>query len=241
MSRLAGTVNTRDLGGIPLANGLRLKQGVLFRAAALQDPIPAVVTGLVAAGHRQVHLVDLRAAREIIDVPAEPPVGVRVYRYPVADPEHTKTVPSARNETFFAEHYLRMVASAAPAVRALCLTLVSRSGPVVVGCRLGKDRTGVVVMMALRLLGTPDEWIVDDFGRTATHFNASRKWIDDYARRRGEPPSEVLRRCTLSPAVAEAVLADESLAPHRIKAAVRLDPQVLHEVTEVLSGGQPTR
>jgi protein-tyrosine phosphatase len=69
--------------------------------------------------------------------------------------------------------------------------------PVVVGCSLGKDRTGLVVALILSLIGVPDleNLATDRAARVA--LGACPAAMGQYARLRGITPAELRRRLTL--------------------------------------------
>jgi len=60
---LAGVPNGRDVGGMTVADGKKIKTGIMFRTAALAGATPAGLAGLQKAGVTAV--VDLRTAAEI--------------------------------------------------------------------------------------------------------------------------------------------------------------------------------
>ena len=70
--------------------------------------------------------------------------------------------------TDLAEHYVGYVKQAGANVgRALQVLADPQSGPVLVHCAAGKDRTGVVVALALSLVGVVREAVVEDYLRSA--------------------------------------------------------------------------
>ncbi|MFC7304497.1 tyrosine-protein phosphatase [Streptomyces monticola] len=209
-------MNTRDIGGIPLPGGrLRTAGGMVVRTAALNSRIPAVISDAagvraVRAGYREpvrrIHFLDLRSALEIhsaaeFDAVEEFPAEVVVQRIPLTDPAIRRPQPAQRDAEYFARQYLRMIPAAGPVLDALLRAVAAAEGPVVVGCRLGKDRTGLVVLLLLRLLGVDDHANCREFRRTGEDFTARADWVARYAAGRGEPAAQVMRRCVLPPSV----------------------------------------
>ncbi|MEU2065746.1 tyrosine-protein phosphatase [Streptomyces anulatus] len=193
-------VNTRDLGGLATTEGLRTSCGLVVRCAAEQNPVPPVAMHLARTAGA-AHLVDLRESAEVI--PDRPEVsGITVHRHPLNDPAVYRVRTSERDIDYYVEHYISMLPAAHRAVGKI-LQLVSGGGPpVVVACRLGKDRTGVVAMVLLTLLGVTEEAAVRDFTATARWFRTHPQWVRAYAESRGEETAAVYRRLVLPSSVA---------------------------------------
>lgn len=156
---------------------------------------------------RTLHVIDLRSDRELHS--AEGPVdinGVIVHRHPLDDPGLGDVPAPQRGIAEFREHYLRLVDPAAPVVAQLVRLLAPGSTRVAFGCRLGKDRTGLVALLLLTVLGIRRRDIIQDFALTARVFRRTETWLASYAREQAEPAREVLRRCSLPASLAGAVL-----------------------------------
>lgn len=158
--------NLRDLGGTRTTDGLRVR-GLLRSAAPAHLPPERAdrLTGLIGPAT----YVDLRTDREVErDGGAEHLVarGWTWYRFPVQDldPERHET-PSAR--------YLRVLPRHTACARAIA-ALPGEDRPVVVGCSLGKDRTGVVVAVVLTWLGVPIADVMADFELSNAALRAQR-------------------------------------------------------------------
>lgn len=207
-------LNTRDIGGIPTSFGEETAPGVVFRTAAMECALPGLVLDMAGEGEKnrctadreRIHFLDLRSPSEVTeDIPV--PASVTVHRIPLRDPDTARRVPpSARGPEYFAKSYVRMMPGAWTVVDSLLRLVAEDTGPVVVGCRLGKDRTGLVILLLLRLLGVRDPDNRAEFARTGPALARRRDWLDAYAARRGESPAEVLRRCDLPPGVPQHVL-----------------------------------
>ncbi|WP_353947418.1 tyrosine-protein phosphatase (plasmid) [Streptomyces sp. HUAS MG91] len=210
---LSSYLNTRDIGGIRTSPGEETAPGTVFRTAAMGHALPDLVLNLAreieqgssANTREKVHFLDLRSPSEVNEKPA-PRDTVTVHRIPLRDPDARHVPPPARGPEHFAQQYVRMLPDAGRAVATLLDIVAADTGPVVVGCRLGKDRTGLVILLLLRLLGVPDHDNREEFGRTGRALARRRDWLDGYAARRGETPAEVLRRCALPPGVPQHVL-----------------------------------
>ena len=193
---LDGAVNVRDVGGLPTVDGRTTRPGVLLRADNLQDLSDGDVRRLVDDLHLQT-VVDLRSHGEAHLAGPTPlePTGVRTHRFSLIpewdgepdDPEHDRedvdraveqALPTLsdfsararrrRDPTDLTEHYVGYVQQAGRNVgRALQVLADPDSGPVLVHCAAGKDRTGVVVALALSLAGVVRDAVVQDYLRSA--------------------------------------------------------------------------
>jgi protein-tyrosine phosphatase len=192
-----GSVNTRDMGGLPVRGGLRTRRGVVIRADSGQLSVPTVAVQL-ASRYGRVRVLDLRATKEA-GADRRPDPRITVHRFPLTDPMPR---PAERGPGYFLEHYLRMLPAAYRAVGQLTRLMEEDTAPVVVTCRIGKDRTGLVMMVLLVMAEVPIQWIVRDFNLTARCYLANLEWVNGYARSRHEEVGTVLHRFVLPPSIA---------------------------------------
>ncbi|MET8374737.1 tyrosine-protein phosphatase [Streptomyces microflavus] len=177
----ATVVNLRDLGGIALGRGHRVRQGVLFRSGQLSELDPDRDRAVAALGIRTV--VDLRTADERQWAPDRLPDRARLFVADVlgdhpgvaparlkallADPDEAEhMLGGGRAEELFAETYRKMVLSpgAAAAYRAFLETAADPGArPVLFHCTAGKDRTGWAAAVLLMILGASRETVRSDF------------------------------------------------------------------------------
>lgn len=182
---LEGVVNVRDVGGLPTGDGGRIRSGVLIRSANLIDITEADVARLVT--ELQVRrVVDLRTdvelaksgpgrlnqAREVSfhhlslyndnpEVAARPDAVVpwAAERYPTdRDPQVAS----------YLAYFQRRPDSIVAALR----VIAEPGGATVVHCAAGKDRTGVIVAVALSLAGVEPEVIAADYAHTQSRLEA---------------------------------------------------------------------
>ncbi|GAB1821484.1 tyrosine-protein phosphatase [Herbidospora sp. RD11066] len=155
-----GCHNTRDLGGLPLHEGGHTPHGALVRS---DNPERLTATGwaaLTAYGVRTV--VDLREASS----PDARPAGLTTIRVDLDDMADTAVWDHIRrNELDGTPLYYRYFLEAKPAQAVAVATAVARApeGGVLVHCGLGRDRTGLIVMLLLSLAGVTREAIADDY------------------------------------------------------------------------------
>jgi protein-tyrosine phosphatase len=76
------------------------------------------------------------------------------------------------HDRFWSEHYLSYLASRPDSVVAALDAIASSRGAAVVHCAAGKDRTGTVVGIALKVVDVPDELVIADFAASAERVGA---------------------------------------------------------------------
>jgi protein-tyrosine phosphatase len=154
-----GLVNLRDLGGLPTESGLVTQPGRLLRSESPHTLSESGVRALLDIGLGAV--VDLRTASERERTPS-PLEGAGV---------HTLYAPIFTDDEDYPDHlatagevycwWLRERSHGiALAIRAIA---DAPSAPILVHCQAGKDRTGVVVALVLRLAGVSIDDIADDY------------------------------------------------------------------------------
>jgi len=201
-----GCVNVRDLGGHPTEDGGETRVGAIVRADSVRQLSEEGWDALVDYGIRTV--VDLRLHSELeADPPHEPPVElVHVSLFPELDSPHwveidaiTRATPDhvVRTQSVYLEFLTRFHESFAVAVRAIA---DARPGGVLVHCQAGKDRTGLLCALLLRLAGVSAEDVADDYALSEENLRAqTEQWVseaDDEAER------EWRRRVSATPAEA---------------------------------------
>lgn len=155
-----GCVNVRDLGGLPIEGGGETRYGVIVRADSIRGLTERGWAALAECGVRSA--VDLRADEEVAEDPAgDAPIPVR--RIPITPWEIAELAhdwPSMRvGYLALLEHFRMQFADAVSA-------LATAEGPVVIHCQGGRDRTGLVVALALHLVGVDAETIALDHARS---------------------------------------------------------------------------
>jgi protein-tyrosine phosphatase len=76
------------------------------------------------------------------------------------------------HDEFWSEHYLSYLATRPDSVVAALDAIATSEGAVIVHCAAGKDRTGTVVGLALKVVGVPDELVIADFAASAERVPA---------------------------------------------------------------------
>ena len=184
---LEGAANVRDVGGLPTVDGRATRPGVLLRADNLQGLTSGDVERLTGElGVRTV--LDLRTGREVQDEGPGPLRATAVTHHHVslipeppgesareeidrAVPHRPERAGTARND--MTGYYVGYLEDApANLARALRLLADPGTGTALVHCAAGKDRTGVLVAVALSLAGVRREAVVADYVRSAERIDA---------------------------------------------------------------------
>ena len=199
--RLDGTTNTRDLGGLPTTDGRQTLPNRILRSDNLQTLSEDDVRRLVhEIGLREV--IDLRTSAEILlegrgplravdevnhlHFSLIPERGHYTDVFAVEEDDPMGDLPSGWMESILprqaAEHdqaeppavrsYLGYLADRGDNVLGALRAITAGSGAAIVHCAAGKDRTGVVVALALSVAGVPHEEIVADYAMTAEVIDA---------------------------------------------------------------------
>ena len=184
---LEGAVNVRDLGGLPTEDGRRTAEAQLLRADNLQELSPSDVAKLVRdIGVTTV--VDLRSSNELRSegpAPLDAVAGVRHAHHPVL-PElgsNTDVIAEAlltkagHDKLRYPDdpvcgHYLGYLEDRPDQIVAALRSIAHSEGAALVHCAAGKDRTGVVVALALTVAGVRPEDVVEDYAASGDRTEA---------------------------------------------------------------------
>jgi protein-tyrosine phosphatase len=200
-----GLLNVRDLGGHPTEDGGETAYGELVRADSVRRLTDAGWAALVDYGVKTI--VDLRTDEELTaDPPAELPVQVvhvptleedaDVFAQADKASEAAPDNSMATRDVYliflerFKENFARAIAEVAHA----------RQGGVVVHCAGGKDRTGLVTALLLRLAGVGIEEIAADYALSEERLRPRHEeWLAEAGT---EAEKERIRRIAATPAEA---------------------------------------
>ena len=184
---LEGAVNVRDLGDLPTEDGQKTARARLLRADNLQELSAGDVTKLVRdIGVTTV--VDLRSSHELSAegaAPLDAVAGVRHAHHPVL-PEvgaNTDVIADAllardrQDKSRYPRdpvcgHYLGYLEDRPDQVVGALRSIAHAEGAALVHCAAGKDRTGVVVALALTVAGVPPQAVVSDYAASAERTEA---------------------------------------------------------------------
>jgi protein tyrosine/serine phosphatase len=184
---LEGAVNVRDLGDLPTEDGRRTAGGRLLRGDNLQELSPSDVAKLVRdIGVTTV--VDLRSSNELKSegqAPLDAVAGVRHAHHPVLPELGSNTdviaealLTKARHDKSrypddpVCGHYLGYLEDRPDQIVAALRSIAHADGAALVHCAAGKDRTGVVVALALTVAGVRAQDVVDDYAASGERTDA---------------------------------------------------------------------
>ena len=183
-----GCLNVRDLGGHRTQDGRETRFGAVVRADSVRQLSDAGWASLVGYGIRTV--VDLRFHSELeADPPRELPVDV-VHIPLFGDPEspHWSEIeaiaeaagePAAATQAVYLEFLERFRENFGTAIAEVA---AAPAGGVLVHCQGGKDRTGLVVALLLRLSGVGLDEIAADYALSADNLAPRHDpWIAEAA------------------------------------------------------------
>jgi protein tyrosine/serine phosphatase len=196
-----GAANMRDLGGTPTEDGGQIVSGRLLRSDNLQDLTADDVDELVN-GIGVTTIIDLRTAGEVEKEgpgPLDAVDGVThayhpvLPQFPSRQDDVARALLSAKLDRDAARypddvttgHYLGYLEERPEEVTAALRAIAASEGAAIVHCAAGKDRTGVLVAMALTAAGVGREAVIADYAVTNERIEAilarltgSRTYVD---------------------------------------------------------------
>jgi len=165
---LGGTLNLRDLGGYPTADGGFVRWRTLLRSDALHKLDSAGVATLSELGLRTV--VDLRTQLEVETAPsALDGLPVELAHISILSGD-MQSLP-LELEAIYRYMITDCGAAIGAAIKELC---AAEATPALVHCSAGKDRTGVVIALVLAALGVPDQVIAADYALSSIYLDPDR-------------------------------------------------------------------
>jgi protein-tyrosine phosphatase len=165
-----GCLNVRDLGGVAVEGGGETPFGRLIRADNIRRLTEAGWRSL--ADHGVSRIVDLRWREELEE---DPPRDLDIDVVHVSllgdlDPDFTDDVADymAADDPagYWAISYIRILEAYAPNFARALGAIADADGLVLFHCAGGKDRTGLVAALLLRLAGVPIGEIARDYALT---------------------------------------------------------------------------
>jgi protein-tyrosine phosphatase len=161
--------NFRDLGGHPTAGGAETRRGVLFRSDSLGKLRTAGDLRRFAELGIQT-VIDLRYPWEIEKAGRAPDLeGLRYVNLSIEHQPYDQSILGSDFDPwrFLADRYLEIAKDGVEEIReVLEVIAVPESGPIVFHCASGKDRTGLIAMLVLTLVGVSEEDVIEDFTQT---------------------------------------------------------------------------
>jgi protein-tyrosine phosphatase len=185
---LEGAVNVRDVGGMPTVDGGETVYRRLLRSENLQD-LTADDIALLVDEIGLTTVVDLRSTRELMTegpAPLDAVDGVQHAHHPVlkefldaSDTVAAALILDAQKEdserypdNLMTGHYLGYLENRPEEVVGALRSIIAAPGAAIVHCAAGKDRTGVIIALALTIAGVERDVIVADYAATNERLDA---------------------------------------------------------------------
>jgi protein tyrosine/serine phosphatase len=167
-----GIHNFRDYGGYASSHGGRVRMGRLYRSAQHRDATPADLDAVAALDLATV--IDLRGGKERRVAPCPRPAGFAAQVLfedeetaglaPHIEAARSVTDPEDAREAMRGGYAVMPFRPVLVKIMARYFeTLATVDGPTLIHCMAGKDRTGIAVALAHRLLGVHHDDIIADY------------------------------------------------------------------------------
>jgi protein-tyrosine phosphatase len=183
---LEACLNLRDVGGYPTSDGRRTRWRTLLRADNINKLRPASQQSLLQDyGVRTI--IDLRDPLEL-KRRKEPPVfslveQVKFLHLPIyGDEVGQRVLKQAQNLT---ELYCTILDECRERFSTAMQAVATEEMPLLVHCASGKDRTGLIIALALAVAGVPEEIIAEDYALTEKHLLSDRSRLLEAGRQAG--------------------------------------------------------
>jgi protein-tyrosine phosphatase len=173
--------NFRDIGGYRAIDGRQLRWNRVFRAASLDSLSDDDLERFIAMN---VQLVcDVRTTEEMLNHPDRIPDTITLMNVP----PHSNDSPWVqllrilfwRNflETALFKLYTYVLIDNNPQLFATIFKQLAEESnlPMLIHCAAGKDRTGMVIAVLLKMLGVADKTIIADYSLSNRSYEHSRK------------------------------------------------------------------
>lgn len=165
---LESTRNTRELGGFVTKEGKRTKNNRFLRS----DPLANLTAQDIAIlKKKELRLIlDLRTELEQQKAPDTTIEGVVWKSYPLLDQINSNDKLSQTFPTSLASLYTQLLDHSQKVFYSILEQCIQQQGCIVFHCTAGKDRTGVLAMLLLDLVGVSKEDILADYAATDTYL-----------------------------------------------------------------------
>ena len=196
---LAGTLNTRDLGGLPTADGRYTTSGQLLRSDGPLDLTDGDLDLLAALPLTTV--VDLRQAHELERDPSRlvGRSGIDLHNIEIWGHIDASGGAQPSDRYDITAFYIAALDHAGPAFAQVIDVLAHAPGTSMFHCTAGKDRTGLVAALILESVGVGRDDIIADFALTEDRIGPLRVRLLDDAEKHGVPREQFQRLLGATP------------------------------------------
>lgn len=190
--KLDSNINIRDLGGLS-SNGIRVKDKLFLRSSSLSNLSSSDIE-VLKNDYNLKTVIDLRNSYEIVDDKDVLIDGVKNINMPILS-DRVDGITRDSNKVKvdkvpnMSELYLQMVASDTSSLRIRkILKLMMKNGnkAILFHCSYGKDRTGIIALLLLSMLGIEYDEIMKDYLYTNViqkeEYDKSYKFLLDKTR-----------------------------------------------------------
>lgn len=164
---LQGAYNVRDLGGYPAGGGRLTKHKAFLRADSLANLTADDRKFLYDYGVRLV--IDLRSEMETKRNPDALDSQMEYFNFPLMD-NIQSTLLKGQMPHDMSAMYISLVENSKTTLAAIFRKIAGAEGCVLYHCTAGKDRTGIVTMLLLKLAGVSDELVLADYSVTEQYM-----------------------------------------------------------------------
>ena len=179
-----GCLNVRDLGGVPLEGGGETRFGRLVRSDSVLRLTDEGWHSFAEHGIRRV--VDLRWDEERAEDPPRD-LGVEVVHVsllgefdPDVDGNMHAFIAAGDTAGFRADSYTRWLETYRTEFAEALGAIADADGPTVFHCRSGKDRTGLIAALLLRLAGVSIEEVAADYALSEANLLTGDEDVERY-------------------------------------------------------------
>lgn len=196
--RLNGTLNTRDLGGLPVSGNGRTRFGVFFRSDVPMDLQATDFERLAQLGLSTV--IDLRQTHELERDKNSLAARSGIDYQNVEIWGHIEAAGDQPTDPWdITAFYLRALDHAGSGFVRVMTLLANARGASLFHCTAGKDRTGLVAALLLEAVGVERDTIIEDFALTHDRIDPLRKRLLEDADKRGVKRSDFERLLGATP------------------------------------------
>lgn len=194
---LNGTLNTRDLGGLPVAGGGTTRSGVFFRSDIPMRLADSDLARLEALDLSTV--VDLRQPQELERDQNSLAARAGIDYQNIEIWGHIANDEQPKDPYDITAFYVRALDHAGGAFVRVMTVLAGAPRAALFHCTAGKDRTGLVAALLLESVGVDRPTIMEDFALTHDRIEPLRQRLLQDAEERGVAREDFVRLLGATP------------------------------------------